>query len=176
MNTSPSRKTVDAAAKSARSRRDEVITERLLTGETVVRTAIISNYIYWHSVAVFILALLVAVFIAAPLGALLGGVSVLLAIYAILRKEILMLVVTNKRILVRYGILQVDVVDLHFDKVESIELERMITGYLMGYANVVIMGTGNRYIVIPFVHNAIDIRRAYNEQVLGNSPVPPVSS
>ena len=158
-----------AKAKARRASREDVITERLVQGETVVRTAIISNYIYWHSAAVFILALLVAVFIAPVLGALLGVVSVLLAIYAILRKEILMLVVTNKRILVRYGILQIDVVDLHFDKIESIELERMLTGYLMGYANVAIMGTGNRYIVIPFVHNAIDIRRAYNELVLGNS-------
>ena len=79
-----------------------------------------------------------------------------------------MLVVTNKRLLVRYGILQIDAVDIHFDKIESVELERMIPGYIMGYSNIVIMGTGQRYMVIPFVANGPELRRAYNEQVLGD--------
>ncbi len=113
----------------------------------------------------FLFSLIVVAFVQ-ELGILLAVVAVLMAIYATILKEILMLVVTNKRVLVRYGILQIDVVDIHFDKVESVELERMLPGYLIGYANVVIMGTGNRYIVIPYVANAVDIRRVYNEQVL----------
>ena len=52
------------------------------------------------------------------------------------------------------------------ETVESVELERMLPGFLMGYANIVIMGTGNRYIVIPFVGNPRRLRKAYNEQVL----------
>ena len=85
---------------------------------------------------------------------------------ALLVKEILLMVLTNKRVLVRYGILQVDVVDMRFSKIESIELERMIPGYILGYANVVLMGTGNRYVVIPFVDNALEFRRAYNKLTL----------
>jgi hypothetical protein len=89
-----------------------------------------------------------------------------------------MLVVTNKRVLARYGLLQVDVVDIHFDKIESMELERMLPGYIMGYSNIVVMGTGNRFIVIPYVANGIQLRRAYNERVLNKSaedpPVPVV--
>lgn len=156
----------NAAAKSLRKTREDVVSERLLNGEYVVKSATISQGIYWKAIGVFILALLVAFFIAPELGVLLGVVSVLMSIYAIILKEILLLVVTNKRILVRYGILQVDVVDMHFDKVESIELERMLPGYLLGYASVVIMGTGNRLIVIPYVENAIDIRRGFNEMTL----------
>ncbi len=140
--------------------------ERLLPGETVAVKAVIHNGIFWQAAAVFVIAILVTIFVVTELGILLAVVSVLMAVYAVLRREILMLVVTNKRVLVRYGILQVDVVDVHFDKVESIELERMLPGYIMGYANVVIMGTGNRYMVVPYVANAVEIRRAYNEQVL----------
>ncbi len=142
--------------------------ERLLPGENIIETAVIHNGIFWQSAAVFILALLVAVFLVRELGALLGVVAVLMAIYAIIRKEILMLVITNKRVLARYGMLQVDVVDIHFDKLESMELERMLPGYIMGYANVVMMGTGNRYIVIPYVANGVQLRRAYNEQALAD--------
>lgn len=140
--------------------------ERLLPGETILQSAIIHNGIYWTAGAVLVLAVLFSVFIAYQLGVLLALVALLMAVYAYLRKEILMLVVTDKRVLVRYGLLQVDVVDLHFDKIESIELERMLPGYMMGYSNVVIMGTGNRYIVIPYVANGIQIRRTYNEAVL----------
>ena len=139
--------------------------ERLLPGETVMATAVIHDGIYWKALAVFLLSLIVAVFVA-ELGILLAVVAIVMAIYATVLKEILMLVVTNKRILARYGILQIDVVDIHFDKIESVELERMLPGYLMGYANVVVMGTGNRYIVIPYVGNPVDIRRVYNEQSL----------
>lgn len=165
MSTEESKPAPRPAAKPARGA-IAAAEERLLPGETIVETAVIHGGIFWQAGAVFILALLVAVFLVAELGALLGVVAVLMAIYAILRKEILMLVVTNKRILARYGILQVDVVDIQFDKLESVELQRMLPGYIMGYSNVVVMGTGNRYIVIPYVANGIQVRRAYNEQAL----------
>ncbi len=150
----------------AKPTRTNVVAERLLADETVIKNAVVSDGIYWKPAAVFILSLIAAILVAKELGMLLGLVSVLMAVHAILRKEIMLLVVTNKRILVRYGILQVDVVDIHFDKVESIELERMLPGYILGYASVAIMGTGNRLIVMPYIANAVDIRRAYNEITL----------
>jgi hypothetical protein len=153
-------------SRAPRKSREEVVTERLLEGETVIVSASVSDGIYWKPAAIFILALIVAILFAMELGILLAVVSVLMAIYAIVLKEILLLIVTNKRILVRYGILQVDVVDIHFDKVESIELARMIPGYIFGYSNVIIMGTGNRYIVMPYIANGIEIRRGFNEQTL----------
>ena len=145
---------------------DDALAERLLDGEEIVAQAVIHRGIYWQSAAVFILSVLVALILAIELGVLLAVVSGLMALYAMMKKSILMFVVTNKRILVRYGILQVDVVDIHFDKVESIELERMLPGYIMGYSNIIAMGTGNRYIAIPYVQNGPQLRRAYNELVL----------
>ena len=145
---------------------DEELQERLLKGETIIAEAKIHDGIFWQSAAVFLIALLVAFLIVWELGLFLMLVSVLMALYAAARRSIFMLIVTNKRVFARYGLLQIDVVDVHFDKIESVELERMLPGYIMGYANVVIMGTGNRYIVIPYVGNARAVRRAYNEQVL----------
>ena len=147
------------------SRSQADIHERLVEGETILKTAVISDFIYWRAVAVFIFAVLLALLVpmVMELGVLLAIVAFIMAAHATILKSILMLVITNKRVLVRYGILQVDVVDIHHDKIESMELERMLTGYFMGYANIVIMGTGSRYIVIPFVANGIELRRAYNE-------------
>ena len=141
------------------------IQDRLVEGEEILNVAEISPYIYWQSIAVTIIAVLFY-FLAPNLGIYLLFVAGLTALYAAARKAILLLVLTNKRILARYGLLQMDVVDLHFDKLESIELEQMPTGMIMGYHRVAIQGTGNRYISIPYVMNAPKIRKSYNEIVL----------
>jgi hypothetical protein len=77
-----------------------------------------------------------------------------------------MLVVTNKRFLARTGILQIDAIDLPFDKVESFQTLRMPTAYLMGYAGITLTGTGNRLIQIPYIANAAELRAAYNSCAL----------
>lgn len=137
----------------------------LVSGEQVVAKADVSPFIYWQSVAVFLLAIVVGL-MAWQIGVLLAVTALLMFAYSTIKKEILFLVVTNKRVLARYGILQVDVVDIRFSKIESIELKRMPTGYLMGYSDVVIMGTGQRYITIPYVGNGQEIRQTYNRLTL----------
>jgi hypothetical protein len=158
----PDSKKKDASLKT-RGQAD--VSEMLVKGEEIVSEAVIHPGIYWRTVAVFILAILTSLFVF-ELGLLLLVVSIAMFIHVTVKKSLLMLIVTNKRVLVRYGILQVDVVDMRFSKIESLELERMLPGYLMGYANIVLMGTGNRYVVIPFVGNAVELRRAYNKITL----------
>ena len=144
------------------------VTARLVDGETVIEMAEIHLAIFWQAIAVLVIALLFGVFVAFELAVFLLLVAGLMGLYAFMRRRIFLLVVTNKRMLVRYGVLQVDVVDMHFDKIESIELERMPTAYFMGYSNVVLMGTGQRYMTIPYVSNGPAVRRAYNEVVLAD--------
>ena len=145
---------------------NDKIEEMLVKGESIIEEARISQGIYWPSAAILFLAFIVALTLAAELGLLLAIVAIIKFAYATLKKEILMCVLTDRRIFVRYGILQVDVVDIRLNKIESIELERMIPGYLMGYATLVVVRTGNRYIAIPYVENAQTIRRAYNRLTL----------
>ena len=140
--------------------------DMLVKGEKLIAHSRIHGAIYWKGVAVVIFALLLT-FQVSTLGGFFVLVAGLMLAYAAAMQSILMVAVSNKRLFARYGLLQVEVVDIQFDKVESIELERMLPGYIFGYSNVVVMGTGNRYIRIPFVANGPEIRRAYNEQVMG---------
>lgn len=134
----------------------------LVEGEEIVVMAEIHPAIYWKGVAVVIFGILVA--LGAPLlGAFFGFVGLVMLAMAVLTKHFLLLALTNKRVLTRYGILQVDVVDIHFRNIESVETERMLPGQIFGYANIVITGSGNRYIRVPFVANAVQFRRAYDE-------------
>jgi len=145
----------------------ETIKERLVKGENILVSSDIHWGIYWKPAIVFIFGVLLA-FLVFRLGILLMVVGGLFGLYNFIKASILLAVLTNKRVMTRYGILMVDVVDIHFDKIESIELERMLPGYLMGYSNLVLMGTGNRLVVIPYVANGPALRRAYNETVLGD--------
>jgi len=162
----PVRKTEKKTSGMDRFKAD--IDSMLVNGETVIEEGVISGGIYWKAIAVLIFAFLVAIFIALQLGVLLAVVAVLMIIHAVLTKEILMFVLTDRRIFTRSGILQVDVVDIRFSKIESIELERMLPGYLLGYANLVVSGTGNRLIVIPYIANGVQIRRSYNRLTLSD--------
>ncbi|PCJ02877.1 MAG: hypothetical protein COB14_01290 [Alphaproteobacteria bacterium] len=144
---------------------DQEIEKVLVKGEEVLLRAELHGALYWKSVAVLIFALMLGLMIP-TLGILIGVVGALMLIVAILTQHFLLLAVTNKRVLARYGLLQMDVVDIRLSKIESIDLERMLPGHIFGYANVVVMGTGQRVIRVPYIGNAEKFRRFYNEMVL----------
>lgn len=158
---------------SAKTFQEAEIEKMLVSGEEIILKARLHGAIYWKSVAILLLALLLLLVIPV-FSIILGVVGVLMLITAMLTQHYLLLAVTNKRVLARYGLLQMDVVDIRLSKIESIDLERMLPGHLFGYASVVVMGTGQRFIRVPFIGNAESFRRYYNEMVLaeeGNEEV-----
>jgi len=160
--------TVSAKPKRVKSFQDNEIDRMLVSGEEVILRAMLHNAIYWKSVAVLLFALFVWLFIAAPLGVLFFVVGGIMLLLAVITQHFLLLAVTNKRVLARYGLLQMDVVDIRLSKIESIDLERMLPGHIFGYASVVVMGTGQRLIRVPYIKNAESFRRYYNEMVLAD--------
>ncbi len=154
-------------SKQSKSFQEQEIEKILVNGEEIILRARLHGAIYWKSVALLIIAVLLYLFIP-PLGMLLGVAGAIMLCIAILTKHYLLLAVTNKRVLARYGLLQMDVVDIRLSKIESIDLERMLPGHLFGYANVVVMGTGQRLIRVPYIRNADSFRRYYNEMVLAD--------
>lgn len=142
---------------------DATVKDMLVEGEKVVFWGQVHWGIYWKAAAVVLLGLLVMLFLVFELGIILLITGALMAAYAVLKKSILLLVLTDRRLLVRYGLLQVDVVEMKFKNIESIELGRMLPGFLMGYANVIVMGIGQRFIIIPYIANGTAFRRKFNE-------------
>lgn len=145
--------------------RDREVSGMLVKGEEIILRANLHGAIYWKSVAVLLIAVLLLFFVP-PLGILFAIFGALMLCLAILTQHYLLLMVTNKRVLARYGLLQMDVVDIRLSKIESIDLERMLPGHIFGYASVVVMGTGQRMLRVPFISNAEEFRRYYNEMVL----------
>ena len=137
----------------------------LVSDEEVLLRARLHGAIYWKPVAILIFAMFIGLYI--PMfGVLFAVVGAFFLCIVVLTQHYLLLAVTNKRVLARYGLLQMDVVDIRLSKIESIDLERMLPGHIFGYANVVVMGTGQRLIRVPYIANAEAFRRFYNELVL----------
>lgn len=143
---------------------DLSIENMMQEGEEIVLRGVIHWAIYWKSVAVLVAALLMCL-LAVELGLLLGFVGVLMLIHAVVTKHVLAIVLTNRRVIARYGLLQMEVVDVRLKRIESLELERMLSGIMLGYANIVVMGVGMRHIRIPYIANAVQFRRLYNEKI-----------
>lgn len=134
----------------------------LREGEVVLGKALISQGIYWKTIALFVIALLLLM-VATPLGVLFLFVTLVAFGYAFMIKHALLMIVTNQRVFVRTGIIKVDTVQIRFDRIESVEIQRTIPGQFLNFATIVVTGIGSRLAYIPYAENAVQIRDILNE-------------
>ena len=134
--------------------------------ERVIRIAKIHWGIYWKSTFTGIVALLLlinpAVF---PLGVFMSFVTVIMFAFATLYKHFLLLVLTDKRVFLRHGIVRLDMIQIRHSRIESVETERTIPGMILGFAALVIYGTGSRRTAIPFIADALEFRNELDEML-----------
>lgn len=144
------------------SSKDRDLPSALREGEKVLIKGIISEGIFWKSFAILMFALLLCL-IAIPLGVFMGVVALISFGYASLLRTFLLIVVTNERIFFRSGLIKVDTVQVRLDRVESVEIQRTITGQLLGYGTIVLTGVGSRYSFIRYLSNAPEVRNVIDE-------------
>jgi hypothetical protein len=75
------------------------------------------------------------------------------------------MVVTNKRILMKTGLLRRRTFELLLSKVESIGVEEGILGRLLGYGSVVVRGTGGTPEPFTTVSHPLEFRRQVQQQI-----------
>lgn len=135
----------------------------LAEGEKVTAFASIHGAIYWKPVAILLFALWLALGVAVTLGMFFLFVGGVMLVLAQLTRHFLVLAATDKRIFVRSGFFYADMIELRYAQVESIELGIMPIGQIFGYGSVILTGTGQRRIIVPYVANAIQFRSKVNE-------------
>ncbi len=136
----------------------------VLPGERVIKVATFSNGIYWKSAGVFVFAVLLMTRVF-NLGIFLMLVAGIMFGVAYITKHYLVLVLTNKRVLVRSGLIRMDTVQLPIERLESIEIERTLPGMTLGYGSIVLTGTGSRVMGVPFVDSPHLFRRLADQVV-----------
>lgn len=136
----------------------------IVPDERILRVAQFSNGIYWKGGVVLVFAVLLAIQVL-NLGIFLMVVAGIMLGVAYITKHYLLLILTNKRLLIRSGLIRMDTVQMAIDRIESVELERTIPGMALGYASIVVTGTGSRVMAVPFVDEPHVFRRLTDEVI-----------
>ncbi len=71
--------------------------------------------------------------------------------------------VTNRRVIIKVGLVSRKTVELNLEKVESIGVEQTILGRILGYGAIVVVGTGGTKEPFPRIADPMGFRRAVNE-------------
>jgi uncharacterized membrane protein YdbT with pleckstrin-like domain len=68
--------------------------------------------------------------------------------------------VTNRRVVVKKGIISRDTQELRAEKVEHVNVKQGIAGRILGYGDVMVMGTGGGSLHIKTVANPLQVKTA----------------
>ncbi len=73
------------------------------------------------------------------------------------------MVITNKRIVVKTGLIRRETFDNRLAKVEGVSVEQGIIGRIFGYGSVTVRGVGIGSLTIPGIANAQGFKNAFNQ-------------
>jgi uncharacterized membrane protein YdbT with pleckstrin-like domain len=144
--------------------------ERVLQpGETVVYLTSLHWLVY--SRAALLLLLAIACLIASAkvehpvlatalqlLAGLVGLLTVLAALSAVIRRATTELAVTDRRVIYKTGIFQRHTVEMNRSKIETVGVDQSILGRILGYGTVSVRGTGGSFEPIPFIGEPLAFR------------------
>ncbi len=71
--------------------------------------------------------------------------------------------VTNRRVIIKVGLVSRRTIELNLEKVESIGVEQTILGRILDYGTIVVIGTGGTREPFPGLRDPLGFRRAVNE-------------
>src|SRR5689334_4461059 len=86
------------------------------------------------------------------------GLLVLLA--AFIRRQSSDFAVTNKRVMMKIGVLSTRSVELLLSKIESITVNQSLAGRMLGYGEIVVTGSGGTEETFADIQAPLDFRRA----------------
>jgi uncharacterized membrane protein YdbT with pleckstrin-like domain len=86
------------------------------------------------------------------------------------------LVVTDRRVIAKFGLVSTHSVEIRLDKVESVRVQQGLTGKIFNFGDIMITGTGTTFDPIPKIARPLAFRNALNEAMerhTGSSPTTP---
>lgn len=151
-------------------RQTSYLRKSLMAGEQ----ALLEAHLHWvnYTQAYLLLALSVVMLI---LGIVilpcLVGVPVFLiwGLAAWLKSNSTQMLVTNKRVIFKDGIVGIHTEEIRNAKVESIEITQSVSGRLLGYATIHFSGTGNSDVFFPAVADPWSVKNMA-EQIVSGEP------
>jgi uncharacterized membrane protein YdbT with pleckstrin-like domain len=153
------------------------VDDNLLTGETIVYRA----HVHWKvfvlpvffalaSIGLIVASLLVPVL--APMfwvGCILAAPAIVIGIERWIRFSASEFAVTNRRVLIKVGVIRRHSVELLLEKVEGIGIEQSMTGRLLNFGSIVVTGTGGTRETFHEISAPLEFRRQVQAGVGGGA-------
>jgi uncharacterized membrane protein YdbT with pleckstrin-like domain len=127
-------------------RRMSYVESNLMKDETVVYR----GHLHW---IIFVLPALLCLVI----------IGIVPLIAAIIRNATSEFAVTNRRVIVKVGLIERKTLELNLTKVESIGVDQTLWGRLFDYGTIVVVGTGGTREPFRSIADPLGFRRAVNE-------------
>ena len=157
------------------------VDENLGKGESVRYTATVSLWRYAFNF--FIGGLLVFGSLVAMVGSLSVGTAIMFLISAVLlgwpfiARRTTELVITDKRLIAKYGMISTHSIEIRFDKIETVQVKQGLLGRLFNYGDIVVTGTGSTFDPIRNIASAMKFRTALNQAMDPvSSPLSPAAA
>ena len=150
------------------------VSENLISGESVVFTGRLHwSMLLWPRLMAAISVLVAAAFmISKALGdySLLAGVVLAVAgiipmIKAMIARRSAEFAVTNKRVILKTGVVHQRTAEMFLNKIESVGVDQTAMGRMLGYGSIVLHGTGGSTEPFERVDNPLEFRRQIHEQI-----------
>jgi len=140
------------------------VDQNLMTGEQVLYKAKL-HWVIFISPALLLILGLILFAANGTLGGIVTGLGVIGLIIAYLNVSTSEFAVTNKRVIIKVGIIKRNSLDTVLKKVESITVNQPIIGRMFGYGSIVVSGSGGTPQPFHKIANPLEFRKQVNEQV-----------
>lgn len=142
------------------------VEKNLLPNEQVTYRA----KLHWIIFALPVIVLLIAIavpFVGANwrVSAVLAGIGLLLFIPPWIKSLSSEFAVTNKRVLVKVGLIRRHSLELLLQKVEGIGVDQTLTGRILGYGTITVSGTGGTREAFRLISDPLEFRRQVQAEI-----------
>ena len=92
-------------------------------------------------------------------------IAALAVVFGVFRMKSAEFAITNKRVILKYGVINRRTAEMFLQKVESIGVEQNLLGRMFGYGTVIVRGTGGTLEPFSKVSHALEFRRQVQERI-----------
>ncbi|PKL35621.1 MAG: MFS transporter permease [Spirochaetae bacterium HGW-Spirochaetae-1] len=71
--------------------------------------------------------------------------------------------ITNKRIIIKVGLIRRKTIELNLSKVESVNVDQSILGRILGYGTITVVGTGGTKEKFSEISKPLEFRKAFQQ-------------
>jgi len=148
------------------------VRQNLMTDENIVYITKLHWIVYVKAVVVvlfgvfliIVVPLLLPGFIALP-GIIVIAIGILYGVYLRLLIKTSEFVITNKRVIMKKGLISTTALEVLFSKAESISAFQSIGGKLFGYGNIAVIGSGGTKNEFDYIEKPFDFRKAAQDEI-----------